>query len=626
MALSASNFEIRSTATASNVNGGGFNPANANMLTNLAGTTATGNSPVVTSASYNFVAGDVGAWLYVKSGTNWTPGWYQIASVAANAATLSATIGAAVQVVNNLYIGNTAAGCATTASPTGGTFTIDYSQQNAGQISITDAVSVGSSTTMTSVSALFTPVMVGNLFHLNNAGTGGFGTVGWYEIISYNSTSSVVTDRTTNSGTAMALGQGIVGGALSLGSSDDAVFELAISSATSASRYFIKGGSAITYTVGGTVSIAAAGNAAWPIIVEAYAALRGDRPTGATRPTLNLGATQLSWGSNWDKYSLISTGTAATVESGGTNGKSIDCKCFNSSTTAARAAYGPTSTYTFLRCEAISERGIGISCATQTVIIDACYVHDSDVGIALSTGSFFITDCIVSNNATTAISVTGANVGAKIILNNTLYGAENIRGTGLLLASGTTNLRFINNIVYGFTTGVSHADTQTVCYDDYNDYFNNTADVSSAAQWQKGPHDIAVNPSFTNVAQLTGTTATTSGSILTQAAGDFSSVTDNVDFVYIVSGTGVTAGKYLITSHTGTTITLNSAPGTSAVADKVWSVTTNHNFAVAVGLKASGTPGIFPAGLTTGYIDVGGAQRQEPTVTNTGTTTSYAYV
>src|SRR3990167_10604297 len=99
MALSVNSvYELNASATASNVNAGGFNPSNANMLTDLAATSATGNDAVVTSASYTFVAGDVGHWVYVKSGTDWTPGWYKIASVAGGAATLDSAIGEAVQV------------------------------------------------------------------------------------------------------------------------------------------------------------------------------------------------------------------------------------------------------------------------------------------------------------------------------------------------------------------------------------------------------------------------------------------------------------------------------------------------------------------------------------------------
>mgnify|MGYP001587216849 CR=1 FL=1 len=92
-------IEINAGATANNVNAGGFNPANANMLTDLttdAGT-GNGNSPVVSSASYTFVAGDVGYKLFVKSGTDWYPNrWFTIASVAGGKATLSAAIGEGV--------------------------------------------------------------------------------------------------------------------------------------------------------------------------------------------------------------------------------------------------------------------------------------------------------------------------------------------------------------------------------------------------------------------------------------------------------------------------------------------------------------------------------------------------
>jgi len=121
-------WENRNDASASN--GGGFNPANANFAADLTTDTNTGNtaSPIVSSASYNFVAGDVGHWVFIQSGTNWTPGWYLIASVAANKATLTAGVGTAVlygtsstganyQRPNGL---NTAAGCATVGTPTSG--------------------------------------------------------------------------------------------------------------------------------------------------------------------------------------------------------------------------------------------------------------------------------------------------------------------------------------------------------------------------------------------------------------------------------------------------------------------------------------------------------------------------
>ena len=85
MALAATAIaEVESAG--SDTNGGMFNPGNANFPTDLTTDANTANtaSPVVSSASYNFVAGDVGAWVFVKSGSNWTPGWYKISSVASN--------------------------------------------------------------------------------------------------------------------------------------------------------------------------------------------------------------------------------------------------------------------------------------------------------------------------------------------------------------------------------------------------------------------------------------------------------------------------------------------------------------------------------------------------------------
>ena len=93
MALGGTTIVEVQTGGSDSANGGCFDPGkvSAGGFTDGAATSATGNSPVFSSASYNFVAGDVGAWLYIDSGTNWIPGWYQIASVASNVATIATT-------------------------------------------------------------------------------------------------------------------------------------------------------------------------------------------------------------------------------------------------------------------------------------------------------------------------------------------------------------------------------------------------------------------------------------------------------------------------------------------------------------------------------------------------------
>ena len=173
MAFTASTFwHVRTTGDDVN-HGGGFDIGVTGFPTDGAATDANTTAPVFTSASYNFVAGDVGAWVFIKSGTNWSPGWYVIVSVASNAATLNATIGSAVAwSANALVSPNTIVGCATVASPTGATWGLDYSQQANSQIAFSDMVI--DSTTNTKFTSSGNPVgknFIGNIISVT-AGTG----------------------------------------------------------------------------------------------------------------------------------------------------------------------------------------------------------------------------------------------------------------------------------------------------------------------------------------------------------------------------------------------------------------------------------------------------------------------
>lgn len=625
-------FECNASATASNVNGGGFNPANANFLTDGTVDTNTGNtaSPVFSSASYNFVAGDVGAWLFIKSGTNWTPGYYQIASVASNKATLSAAIGAANQVStalcapSPLWQANTVVGVATVGTPTSGTWGVDYSRGTAAIVNgLTDFNAVGASTTLTSVTAPFRVSMVGNLFHQTTTGTGAFGVVGWYEIASYVNTTTVVLDRTPNSGTASVNTTGYVGGAMSLNSTlDDDLFELGLASV----RFFIKNGS---YSLGESVNVTTGtGTITNPAVIEGYNSIRGDAPTSANMPFINCAANTFIFTSNWEFYYLLMSGTAPATMTVGNTSKAIGNKIINTSTTVDRAAIiaSPGTSAFFFKNECIAYRGRAISsAATVDVAMIANYCHDSNVGIALinTSGASFTANNICANNVTAAIQATASDIGNTIIMSNTLYGSEAKMGIGQSFAAGTTNVRSLNNILYGFATGTSHADTQAVGFDDYNCYNNNTANVSAAGQWQTGVHNSTLNPTFTSASQVTGTAGKfdAGGSKLVDTTKNFTSLgvvgaSPPTQFVYISAGTGITAGIYGITSISTTTnpndtLNLDITPGTNTTTDKVYSIPVTNNFAIGTNLKALGYPGVFPGGLTTGYLDIGAAQRQE---------------
>ena len=161
---------------------------------------------------------------------------------------------------------------------------------------------------------------------------------------------------------------------------------------------------------------------------------------------------------------------------------------------------------------------------------------------------------------------------SDLVFNNTLYGAENKLGIGLAAAVSDNNITAFNNIIYGFATGADGNHTGTANTDDYNNYFNNTSDVSSTAQWQKGSHDTALDPAFSSVQQRTGSTATTTaGNHLVQSGATFVTwgVTAGRDYVYIKSGTGVTAQVYGIASvDSETQITADVTLTANATADK----------------------------------------------------------
>lgn len=607
-------WEIWQNATAGNVNGGGFNSENISMMTDLACDAGTGNTsaPVVSSATYSFVAGDVGYDVYVKAGTSWTPGWYQIASVASGKATLSAAIGAAAQ-YDSAYDelrANSVAGCATVGTPTGGTFSIDYSRSAAHVLTATNLTCTAASTTIVSASSTFTRAMVGNIIHLT-ALTGTGALVGWYEIMTYVSATSVTLDRTpTNGVNAITAGTFRVGGAMSLNSTlDDDFFEMVVGSNSVYIKY-----SASSYALGEAVSVASAsGTAVTPIKIIGYNSLRTDEPTGSSRPTIAAGASTCSFGPYYFVRNIIGTSTTTSGIAVGAGGTFFNCKGFNGSSTAAstRPAFGVSTDGNIWNCDASSPNGVAITFGNTSKAY-GCYIHDSYRGIYLASTRPTVVQNIIHACRLAGIDQASGST-SLLIANNTMHGFATPRtGSAGYYASVTvTNGSLLaNNIISGWEYGLLGTVSQVEACQSYdNSFYDNTNDRSLMT---RGFGDTTgTDPQYSNAAEIEGTTATTSGSVLTQSGGDFSTVTDNVDVLHVFSGTGVTVGGYLITSHTSTTLTVNNALGTSSAGNVTYTVTTGRNFAIGTNLKAAGFPGTFPGGFTTGYMDPGAVQRQE---------------
>lgn len=596
-------FESRASATTGNVNGAGFNPANANFPTDLATDTNTANtaSPVVSSTTYNFVAGDVGSYVYVKSGTHWQFGYYPIASVSGGKATLNAAIGAVVISIGSqgIVTYNTVAGCTSdnTATLTAGTYGVDYSQQDTAVINaVTDFAAVGASTTLTSLTAGFTPVMVGNLYHQTTTGTGAFGLTNWFEILSYTNATTVTLDRTPNNGTASAACTGYVGGAGRLNGLEDSFNAMLPGSAF----VWVKNGS---YTFSGSVSTAN-NNATvtTPTFYIGYNTKRGDVCVGSNRPAINAGANSLQYGATQLFNNLSITGTGANVWLPNTSGGIQNCKVTNTSSTAGRSAFSENAgSIKVANCEFVSQNGIAATTTQGPSLFAGNYIHDSVTG-ASGVGTYVMN--LFEACSTAAITSTTA-ASSNMWISNTIYGREAQMGVGINLTVANANLRSaVNNIIYGCTTGINvNTGSADSNFSLNNDFFNNGTDVTN---WTKGATDVAVNPGFLGASQITGTTASGSGSVLTDTNANFSAVTDGVDYVRVLSGTGATVACFLITSHTTTTLTCNNTVGTNATADRVYFVTTGHNFQVGSALAGLGFSSFANSGSeTTSYPYIG---------------------
>lgn len=485
-------------------------------------------------------------------------------------------------------------------------------QSASANLSTTDAVT-NNTTTVTSATAAFTSAIVGNVIYLSGTGT----TTGWYEVTGFTNSTTITVDRATGStgGTGVTMN---IGGAFKIGGTlDDDFFE----SFEAGNIIYVKAG---TYSVGENITISKAGSTSNPIRVIGYNSTRGDTPkrSGATdnKPLLSFAAFTMTGGANWDFYNVAASGTAATMWLMGSGNKILNCKFYNLSTTVDRVALSTGIDAFVGESEIVSLRGRALSLGNASGFINGNYIHSSNEGIYLAfNNTYTILNNIIEDIVLNGIYINSANAVNLQIIGNTIAGAPTVRAssTGIKFTTGTTDVRVINNIITGWATGITHADTQSVGLDLNNAYYNNTANTSN---WTiNSTSTTATNPSFTAHTLISGTGGTSSTNVLTAGSGTpFTSVVDGVDFVLVTSGsgTGFTTGVYPISAHDSTTLTLawgstnfnlTSSGSGSSIA---WEIVQGHDFSIGTGLKALGFP-VGWIGLTTNYLDIGAAQRQE---------------
>jgi parallel beta-helix repeat protein len=519
---------------------------------------------------------------------------------------------------------------ATGATTNGGGFvpgtvgTTDFSLQDSPQYSFADLATTTGTTVpsiVTSASHSFVQADVNNLIHINS---GTSWTAGLYQIVSVSGGAATL-DKACGSAATLTAGTWTLGGALNLGSAttDSIMFSSFIPAG--ATVWFKKG----SYTMGQNISGRTA-TAALPIVISGYNASRGDNPTGANRPTINLGT--FAWNpGTWNHFTNMQTLGAGSLTSSGTQ-TFKNLKIFNNdisgTTGIALQIQGSTSV---IDCEVICIRGIAMqltSSAAQATVM-GCNIHDSATGVSWvsSSGNTFINN-IVNGCYTAAIALSSVAIN-NIIYGNTIVGSVTVTGNGLTIASGATRNLVYNNNFYGLVTAFTDSNAVSSAIADFNNYFNNTTNYSGSAS--AGTNDKTLNPSFVSATQLSGATATTTLGVLTDSSQNFSSVVDNQSFLYIKSGTGVVVSKYPITSHTTTTVTTTPSIAANATADKSYQIMIGNNFNVGIALQGLAFPQSYQPGLTTSYGDLGGVQRNptadytDPGIANVEIGTTYLY-
>ncbi len=430
----ATTWEVNSGGSDVN-NGGGFDTL-ATFATDLAATLATSAAPVVTSASYNFITRDNAQYLFIGGGTNWTKGMYPVTTTSGNAATLNAAVGAVV-----LYNAagqptglNTVAGCATTASPTSGTWGMDYSRGTAPIFSYTDMVIDG--TTNTKFTSALNPVgphIVGNLIVVTS-GTGF--TAQWVEVLSVSGTTATC-DKSLGTLSSTG-GHGGLGGALAspgkAGALHVATNLIALCAAGS-----IYGMSATNNVAAGKLSLS-------PIaILFGYTSNRYIMNTDAkpqVKPTANS-YTLVYFGSQAMCRNIAFVNPdahTANVCTQTDNGNSITESCTaDSFAIAFSVTFGAAQMHN-LYISNIPTSGVGISAATAAGSISGVEIRGSTGasanGINMA-GTWNLSDFIVSGVSGIGVNISGSSTSVK---RGIVYGC----GSDGVNLAGNSNLTISN--------------------------------------------------------------------------------------------------------------------------------------------------------------------------------------
>lgn len=481
---------------------------------------------------------------------------------------------------------------------------VDYSQQPTAQYTLTGLTANAADTVINTASAASD--MVGNIICIH-AGTNFI--LGFYEIISVSVGVSITVDRACTGASAGSSGQGKIGGAFKTGTNlDDEFFE----AITGGNIVWFQSG---THTLGEAVSVASSGSTSTlPSEIIGYNATRGDNPLGSDRPVMDTTTYGLTFGAYQNLSHLSFKTTVIGGITVGAGSRVRFCKFVNNSPTVGRAALTSATDGIIYACEAVSIAGTAFNMNGHTSKIIGCYAHDSMLGYSCSNSRIGLFDCIAQGCRTTGVKVSSSST-SYLIKSFTIFGFNTpVTGSsGILIDAAVVNTTPANCILCGVDVGIKGNTSQYFSNHGFcNAFYNNN---TNATFYTLDSTDITgVDPGFADTTEINGTTATTIPLVLTDSSADFSTVTDNEDYLHIISGTSAATGIYPIVSHTSTTLTVLSglSMGNSSAGDVVYIIVKGRNLSIGTGLKAAGFPSLYGAS-TSNYLDIGAVQRQEPT-------------
>lgn len=510
-------------------------------------TVANTSAPVVTHSTYSFVAGDVGAYLFISAGTNWLPGWYQIASVAGGLATLNAAIGAAILFVKGIPSGfNTVAGCALVASPTAGTGSVDYSQQNAAQFAPTTYTSPSSSAGTVMNWSGATVMMIGNGLVIPSGVTNA--TAGYYQITAAVAGVSLTLDRNWNTAAVSTGGNAIgIGGGLASPGSAGAI--------ATVSGMVVFVGLATYVATSASTNISAgcvlASNGVW---WQGYKTSRFVGAIDANRPTFQIGSAVstaiLFAGTNNTPtlWGFILDGNSQTASKG----------IFHS----GRNYYMKLIGFTATAAAPNAQNGSEFSCSE---VMGCAFATGVTGGVGGTTGFAMVSFCDLHDNSfvtgsTGAINATGMMTSCAEVKNCNIWNITTA-GDGINSCLNVDNC----NVYACANIGINAKNTITRCVNCVSDSNLNAGYGINAAN---GPMILI------NCADYNNSSGRRSGTVIVDVGG----------------------------------ITLSGHPFTNAASGDF---SLNNTAGAGASLRAAALPATFPAGLTADYADVGAAQHQD---------------